>query len=219
MLDKTINSCTLTKTKSCVPTTEIVSFTNKVPYLKQVHCWKYLGISIKSNIITISVDRSSQRRCSIKKAAFKFFSKFIGKQLRWSLFLNKAPLILLKKPDTGVFLWILRNFQEHLFYRPPHGNCYCVELDRGMQYWVLTYWVLIWRGQEWSTTQVHELPQSHCGENREGTLFTLFPWLHIYIVYDCKYIYIYIYLNLKFCRFKYIYMNHGFLDIQAIYRV
>ena len=25
--------------------------------------------------------------------------------------------------------------------------------------------------------QVHELPQRHCGDNREGTLF---PWLHIY---------------------------------------
>ena len=28
-----------------------------------------------------------------------------------------------------------------------------------------------------SCAQVHELPQSHCGDNREGTLFS---WLHIY---------------------------------------
>ena len=28
-----------------------------------------------------------------------------------------------------------------------------------------------------SSTQVHELPESHCGDNREGTLFL---WLHIY---------------------------------------
>ena len=28
-----------------------------------------------------------------------------------------------------------------------------------------------------SCAQVHELPQSHCGDNREGTLFSL---LHIY---------------------------------------
>ena len=28
-----------------------------------------------------------------------------------------------------------------------------------------------------SCAEVHELPQSHCGDNREGTLF---PWLHIY---------------------------------------
>ena len=29
-----------------------------------------------------------------------------------------------------------------------------------------------------SFAQVHELPQSHCGDNREGTLFSL---LHIYM--------------------------------------
>ena len=37
--------------------------------------------------------------------------------------------------------------------------------------------------------QVHELPQSHCGDNREDTLFSrLHIYIHIYI-----YIYIYIY--------------------------
>ena len=39
-----------------------------------------------------------------------------------------------------------------------------------------------------SCAQVHELPQSHCGDNREGTLFSR---LHIYI-----YIYIYIHILL-----------------------
>ena len=38
-----------------------------------------------------------------------------------------------------------------------------------------------------SGAQVHDLPQSHCG-NREGKLFWLF-WLHIYM-YVCIYIYI-----------------------------
>ena len=32
-----------------------------------------------------------------------------------------------------------------------------------------------------SCTQVHELQQSHCGDNWEGTLFS---WLHIYILYN-----------------------------------
>ena len=49
--------------------------------------------------------------------------------------------------------------------------------------------------------QVHELPQSHCGDNREGE-GTFFSWLHryiYYIIYDiyiyvCVYIYIYIYI-------------------------
>ena len=43
-----------------------------------------------------------------------------------------------------------------------------------------------------SCAQVHELPQSHCGDNREGTLLS---WLHIYI-----YIYIYIYITLQLKR-------------------
>ena len=38
------------------------------------------------------------------------------------------------------------------------------------------------------SAQVHELPQSHCVDNREGTLFS---WLHIHI-YIHTYIYIYI---------------------------
>ena len=43
-----------------------------------------------------------------------------------------------------------------------------------------------------SCAQVHELPQSYCGDNREGTLFS---WLHICIVYIYMvYIYIYIYI-------------------------
>ena len=33
-------------------------------------------------------------------------------------------------------------------------------------------------GHRTSCAQVHELPQSHCGDNREGTLFS---WFHIYI--------------------------------------
>ena len=57
----------------------------------------------------------------------------------------------------------------------------------------MALWQLMHLGTWWfcsnSCTQVHKLPQSHCGNNREGTLFS---WLHIYI-----YIYnIYIFTNL-----------------------
>ena len=37
-----------------------------------------------------------------------------------------------------------------------------------------------------SCVQVHELPQSHCGDKRDSTLLS---WLHIYV-----HIYIYIYV-------------------------
>ena len=62
--------------------------------------------------------RSRHQRCSIKKGVLKNFPKFIVKQLRHSLFLNKVVGLSLqlyskRDSDTGVFLWILRNFKEH----------------------------------------------------------------------------------------------------------
>ena len=64
--------------------------------------------------------RSSLRRCSMKK----YLAKFTGKHLYQSLFSNKVAsrglqLCYKRDPGTGVFLWILRSFQEHLFYRTP----------------------------------------------------------------------------------------------------
>ena len=50
--------------------------------------------------------RSIQQRCSKKKSVLKNFAIFTGKHQCWSIF-----LILLKRDsNTGVFLWILRNF-------------------------------------------------------------------------------------------------------------
>ena len=41
----------------------------------------------------------------------------------WSL----RPAILLKGDSgTGVFLWILRNFSEHLFNRTHPDDCFCI---------------------------------------------------------------------------------------------
>ena len=59
---------------------------------------------------------SRHRRCSRKKV---FLEKFTGKHLRWGFFINwvtgLTPAILLKRDSkTGVFLWLLRNFSEHL---------------------------------------------------------------------------------------------------------
>ena len=74
--------------------------------------------------------RSSLRRCSVRKGVHRNFSKFTGKHLHQSLFFNKVPGL---RPVTfekrgsgkGVFLWILRNFYEHLFKEhPPQGDCF-----------------------------------------------------------------------------------------------
>ena len=37
----------------------------------------------------------------------------------WHLFLS-----FVNDSGTGVFLWILRNSYEHLFYRTPTGDCF-----------------------------------------------------------------------------------------------
>ena len=37
--------------------------------------------------------------------------------------------------------------------------------------------------------QVHEMPQNHCGDNRECTLFSAL-YIYIHIIYICIYIYI-----------------------------
>ena len=65
----------------------------------------------------------------VKKVTLKNFAKFTSKHLCQSLFFNKVagwkPATLLKKDfGIGVFLWILRNFLEHLFYRTPLENCF-----------------------------------------------------------------------------------------------
>ena len=61
-------------------------------------------------------------------------------------------------------------------------------------------------GQKYRTScaQVHEMPQSHCREYCEGTLFS--SW-HI-CIYICMYIYIYIYvcIYIYMCVCIYIYM-------------
>ena len=59
-----------------------------------------------------------------KMGVFKNFVIFRKKHLCWGLFLTKfqawRPSTSLKRnSNTGLFLWILRNFEEQLFYRTP----------------------------------------------------------------------------------------------------
>ena len=69
-------------------------------------------------------NRSSLLQMFFKIGVLKNFSNFIGKHQCWSIFLTKLqawrPATLLKRdPNTGVFLWNLQYFKEHLFYRTP----------------------------------------------------------------------------------------------------
>ena len=50
-----------------------------------------------------------------KKSVLKNVASFAGKHLTKTLFFNKA---------AGLRRYILRNFQKHLFYSKPQGDCF-----------------------------------------------------------------------------------------------
>ena len=85
----------------------------------------------KTTVMTI---RSSHRRCSIRKDVLRNLAKFTGKHLFQCLFFNKVAgaeacnFIKNRDSGTGVFLCILQNLLEHLFYRTPHGDCFWTTL-------------------------------------------------------------------------------------------
>ena len=65
-----------------------------------------------------------------KKGVLKNFVKFTGKHLRQNLFSIKLQVSALQlyqkgESDTGDFLRISQNFQEHLCCRTPLGDCFC----------------------------------------------------------------------------------------------
>ena len=66
-----------------------------------------------------------------KKGALRNFAKSTAKHLYQSLFLNKVASLSLQfywkslwHSGTGIFLWILRNFWEHLFSQNISGGCF-----------------------------------------------------------------------------------------------
>ena len=62
--------------------------------------------------------RSSYRRCSIKKLLLK--------SLQYSQENTSVWISLLKRDSkTSVFLWILQNFSEHLFWKTSMYGCFC----------------------------------------------------------------------------------------------
>ena len=65
-----------------------------------------------------------------QKFVLENFAKYTEKRLCQSLFFNKVAglglqLYQKRHSDTGVFLLILRHFQEHLFYRKPPVDGFC----------------------------------------------------------------------------------------------
>ena len=94
-----------------------------------------------------------------KKGVLRHFANFIGKHLCHSLVFNKVAglglqLYLKRDPGTGVFLWILQNFQEHLLRisKNTSGGCFCIStllcsrkiLWNRIFYWYTLFWKVLW---------------------------------------------------------------------------
>ena len=90
--------------------------------------YQYLPAGEKMNIKFMSFG-SSHQRSSMKKGALRNFTKFTGKYFCQSLFFNKV-----------VFLWILRNFREHLFYRTP-----LVAASERHEFYIHVFRSLLWQ--------------------------------------------------------------------------
>ena len=76
------------------------------------------------------------QRCSVTKGVLRNFAKFTGKYLCQSLFLIKLQALqLYQKRDsgTGAFMWVLRNFLQHLLLQNTSGGCFCRLMVKVMQ--------------------------------------------------------------------------------------
>ena len=63
-----------------------------------------------------------------KIGVLKNFSQFTRKHLCRSFFsISQYPAaFLIRDSDIDGFLWILRNYQEHHFYKPPWDSYFCI---------------------------------------------------------------------------------------------
>ena len=107
--------------------------------------WSYTDFSTLFTFIylltlTILTQPPEQNSEAAAGSALKNFANFTGKRLYWSLFFKKLrafrPATLLKRDSyKGVFLWNLRNYEEHLFWRTSERLLLCI--DYFIIYWFL----------------------------------------------------------------------------------
>ena len=105
------------------------------------------------------------RRCSVKRVFLEMSQNSQEKNLCQSLFFNKLQTQGLqpystRDSGTGIFLWILWNFKEHLFYRTPlvaaSSFIFSIKLFLLNTPWWMTDW-LTW--QAFMHSQVIFLPK------------------------------------------------------------
>ena len=95
-------------------------------------------ISAKCQRFFWVISRSSRPEVFFKRRVLENFAKFTGNPMYWSLFavLQSAALFQKRDSSTCVFLWILRNFQEHhwatawFFHYFKRGFSLCISFCR-----------------------------------------------------------------------------------------
>ena len=80
--------------------------------------------------LEIKTSRSSRSLVFFEIGFLKNFAIFTGKHLCWSLFAWRSATLLKRHSNTGVFLWILGNFWEHLFLWNTSGGCFWTSLNK-----------------------------------------------------------------------------------------
>ena len=73
----------------------------------------------------ITKDRSSEHIRQPKKVLTTSSRSLLFWSRHWSCSVKK-PATLLRVSCTGVFMWILRNFYENLYYRKTPDDCYTI---------------------------------------------------------------------------------------------
>ena len=124
----------------CIMTT---TFNRGISMMLTTILWPGETILIVICFMTVSVTtfRSSHRRCSVRNCVLRNFVKFTGKHLRQGLSFNKVAGLtqtcnfIKKDSGTGIFLWILRNFKQHLFYRTSPGDCLTAHCQNWSCFW------------------------------------------------------------------------------------
>ena len=123
--------------------------------------------------------RSSHHRCSMIKGVLRNFAKFTRKHLCQQLYLKRDF-------GTDVFLWILWNFQEQLFYRTPLGDCFWpilfkIIVPKNMS----TFTGNMYRPEElqlnWKESPKQLFCSKHCKVFKNKFITEQFRWLLLHI--------------------------------------
>ena len=97
--------------------------------LMQIFYYWYAWRNLGSDFMNPCRNRSSHRRCPVRKSVLRNFAKFTGKHLCQSFFFNKVPglrtaTLLKKRPWHRCFPVNFAKLLRTPFYRTPLDDCF-----------------------------------------------------------------------------------------------